>query len=317
MASVSFSGYSYVLNEQGIIEYNLATLEFSAVGDILEFGYTIPSDLGLFSPIAFNLDDFDTAMVTSGDQSLSLFDPDLLFYIGTYFWSGDAGAGAARLFDVTTSDISGFVFNFDGTELPDLLDSSTAASWYASIFDYQLVQTGLLSADTTANFDQLDYETMRFGDDQTGTMADDLLVGGKGSDLLKGKGGSDILYGNGGDDKLLGNTGADFLFGGSGNDILRGGGGNDQLTGGRGKDKLLGGSGADQFIFDANKSNGTDRIKDFEDGLDMIVISKLSGFGDINISQVARGTKITFADTKIVLTGIDQDDVTIDDFLFI
>ncbi len=317
MASVSFSGYSYMLNDQGVIEYSQAVLEFSGIGDDLSFSYTIPSDLGLFSPIDFNLEDFDTANVTSGDTSLSLFSPDLLFYVGTYFWSGAAGAGAARLFDVTTSDISGFVFNFDGTELPDLLDADIAANWYASIFDYQLVVTGLLSAGSTVSFEQLDYSDLTFGDSQSGTGLDDTLVGGKGSDLLKGKSGSDHLYGLGDNDKLLGNAGADFLYGGSGDDALRGGGGADWLFGDRGNDKLWGGTGPDYFVFDADKSNGTDRIKDFEDGIDLIAIENLSDFGQVGISQVARGTKISFADTKIILAGIDAEDISIDDFYFL
>lgn len=317
MASVSFSGYSYVLNNQGIIEYQQAVLTFTGTADNLEFSYSIPSDLGLFSPIEFNISDFDSAVVTQGDLSLSLSQPDLLFYLGTYFWSGDAGAGAARLFDVTTSDISGFVFNFDGTALPDLTDADTAASWYASIFDYQLVQTGLLSIGSSVALANLDNAEADLGGTLTGTAQEDTIVGGQGSDLLKGKSGSDLLYGLGDNDKLLGNTGADFLFGGAGNDVLRGGGGADQLTGSRGNDKLWGGSGADQFIFDATKENGVDRIKDFQDGIDQIALSGLTGFEDLTLSQVARGTKITFADTKIVVAGIDLETLTEDDFLFL
>ncbi len=69
------------------------------------------------------------------------------------------------------------------------------------------------------------------------------------------------IYGNGGDN---------FLSGMNGNDVLKGMGGNDTLSGGKGNDILEGGSGADTFVFLAASANGTDRITDFEHGIDRL-----------------------------------------------
>lgn len=317
MAQVSFTGYSYRLNDQGIIVFDTAVLTFEATGDNLSFSYSIAADEGLFSPIDFNLEDFDQVYVTAGDLSLSLLAPDLLFYVGSYFWDGITGSGTAKIFDVTTSPISGYVFVFDGDPLPDLLDPDTAAAWYASIFDYQLVDSGLLSIDGDSPFSALDQAGILLGDTLTGTGGDDTLDGGKGADLLKGLGGSDFLFARGGADKLVGNGGSDHLYGGGGNDVLRGGRGSDWLTGGAGNDKIWGGPGADYFLFDAGLDNGLDRIKDFQDGTDRIVIEHLDGFEGITVSDHSRGLRLDFGDTSILLVGINAEQITADDFLFL
>ena len=317
MAQVSFTGYSYRLTDQGIIVFDTAVLSFEAIGDNLEFSYSIASDEGLFSPIDFDPETYDQVYVTAGDLTLSLLEPDLLFYIGTYFWDGSSGSGTAQIFDVTTSPISGYVFTFDGNPLPDLLDPETAMAWYASIHDYQLIDDGILAIDATVQFATLDHAEIQYGDTITGTRDGNTLDGGGGADLLKGLGGSDFLFGRGGNDKLLGNGGADHLYGGSGNDVLRGGRGGDWLTGGAGNDKIWGGPGADYFLFDADLDNGLDRIRDFDPGLDRIVIEHLGGFDDISFRQVDRGLRLEFQDTAIVLAGLDESQISADDFLFL
>lgn len=317
MAQVLFSGYSYRLTEQGTIVFDTAVLTFEAIGDNLEFSYSIAADEGLFSPIDFDPESYDQAYVTAGDVALSLRDPDLLFYIGTYFWDGPAGSGTAQVFDVTTTPISGYVFTFNGDPLPDLLDPDTAMAWYASIFDYQLIGDGLLAIDTTVQFADLDHAEILYGDTIVGSGGGDTLEGGGGSDLLKGLGGSDFLFGRGGDDKLVGNGGADHLYGDGGDDVLRGGRGADWLTGGAGNDKIWGGPGADYFLFDADLDNGTDRLKDFDPGSDRIVIEHLGGFDDISFRQVDRGLRLEFHDTAIILAGLDASHISADDFLFL
>ncbi len=317
MAQVSFQGYSYRLADNGIIVFDTAVLTFEAIGDNLQFSYSIAADEGLFSPIDFDPENYDRVYVTSGDVTLSLQGPDLLFYIGTYIWDGSAGNGTAQVFDVTTSPISGYVFSFNGDPLPDLLDPETAVAWYDSIFDYQLIDDGLLAIDTVVRFSVLDHADMNYGDTITGSQDSDTLEGGAGSDLLKGLGGSDFLFGRGGDDKLIGNGGADHLYGGAGDDVLRGGRGADWLSGGSGNDKIWGGPGADYFLFDADLDNGTDRIKDFDPGSDRIVIEHLGGFDDISFSQVDRGLRVEFHDTAIILAGLDASQISADDFLFL
>lgn len=317
MAQVTFTGYSYRLTDQDIIVFNTAVLTFAAIGDNLDFSYSIASDDGLFSPIDFDPEDYDQAYVTAGDITLSLLEPDLLFYIGAYFWDGSAGSGAAQVFDVTTSPVSGYVFTFNGDPLPDLLDPDLAMNWYSSIYDYRLIAEGILAIDSTVQFARLDHAEIQYGDTITGTRAGNTLDGGAGADLLKGLGGPDFLFGRGGGDKLLGNGGADHLYGGSGNDVLRGGRGDDWLTGEAGNDKLWGGQGADYFLFDADLDNGIDRIKDFDPGIDRIVIEHLGGLDDITFTQVDRGLRLDFQDTAIVLAGLDASRISSDDFLFL
>ena len=127
----------------------------------------------------------------------------------------------------------------------------------------------------------------------------DFLYGGRDSDVLRGDGGNDVLRGNLGNDDMDGGAAADDLRGGGGNDMLTGGdgddfimgqSGSDTIAGGAGNDVLTGGSGMgsqdgtrDTFVF--GSGDGTDKIKDFENGIDVI---DLSGFGFTNFStQIA------------------------------
>ncbi|CUH77359.1 calcium-binding protein [Tropicibacter naphthalenivorans] len=122
-----------------------------------------------------------------------------------------------------------------------------------------------------------------------GLGGDDTLVGGAGADTLQGGNGVDLLQGYDARDFLDGGAGADELDGGSGNDTLRGGTGSDVLSGGKGRDILIGGTAVgttypgdgevDFFVFEDPSTSGTgaarDIIRDFEQGLDMIVLADL------------------------------------------
>ncbi len=149
----------------------------------------------------------------------------------------------------------------------------------------------------------------------------DALYGGRESDLLTGGFGEDRLRGNRGDDTLQGGEGRDHLRGGSGNDSLSGGtqvdyllgeGGRDTLAGGAGNDVLFGGFGggvgdghSDVFVFDstANGSGGYDRIRDFEDGLDLIDLSAY-GFVDFATDVLSLASE-RFNGVRIDLGGTD------------
>jgi Ca2+-binding RTX toxin-like protein len=159
-----------------------------------------------------------------------------------------------------------------------------------------------------------------------GTISDDHLIGGPRGDQLAGKDGNDIIEGGEGDD---------ILYGGNGNDQLHGDGGFDILIGEVGSDRLWGGPGADWF---ASKGTGAleggDRIEDFENGVDLIVLEKLgvtsygaggntgtvfakdSPTGDVLIdvvtSEGARFT-ITVGDPR---EAIDATQFTATDFIF-
>ena len=133
-------------------------------------------------------------------------------------------------------------------------------------------------------------------DDIAGGLGDDHLFGGEGDDLIwgdngdfsiiggddviRGGAGNDNIRGEGGNDRLFGGSGVDRIEGGFGNDRINGGSGIDLITGGHGKDILTGGAGADVFFFtkvtDSQIATGIDRIRDFEVGVDIIVIDDLS-----------------------------------------
>lgn len=145
----------------------------------------------------------------------------------------------------------------------------------------------------------------------------DKIRGSSGDDVTKGNGGSDKIWAGSGNDKVIGSNGNDQLLGQVGNDLLSGGNQNDRLTGGLGDDRLTGGAGNDVFVFDSDSNTGRDRIRDWEDGSDMIEISGTTVFDDLTIKFKATRTVITW-DTlnKIVLDGVTSG-ITEADFDFV
>ena len=102
------------------------------------------------------------------------------------------------------------------------------------------------------------------------------------------------IIGNGGTCRFQGGTGIDRLFGGESGDILNGGGGNDVIVGGTGQDVLTGGMGADSFIFamteDIRWANRSDRITDFQSGIDHIDLSAFMAGGRFIGAALFSGT---------------------------
>ncbi len=145
-------------------------------------------------------------------------------------------------------------------------------------------------------------DTLNGGDDN------DFLYGGKDNDVLNGDAGLDKLRGNLGNDTLNGGDDSDDLRGGGGNDILNGDGGNDYLygenhadtlNGGAGNDVLTGGIGSgvldgymDTFVYEniANGGGGFDRIKDFEDGIDIIDLQSFSFASFADVTDISSDT---------------------------
>lgn len=139
-----------------------------------------------------------------------------------------------------------------------------------------------------------------------GGFGDDTLRGGRGGDTLFGDAGADILHGGRGHDLAQGGAGDDTLYGGRGRDTLIGGDGDDVLIGGAGRDTVIGGAGADQFVFrGAHIARGGDILRDFEIGVDTVVIRTRGGLTreDLWLSwdDPSGVTIVGFAET----TGID------------
>ena len=136
-----------------------------------------------------------------------------------------------------------------------------------------------------------------------GGAGNDKLLGNRGNDSLNGGAGVDDLRGGGGNDGLDGGANNDYLFGGNGTDIIYGGAGNDVLSGGSGEGIADGF--ADIFVFRNTATEGYDRIKDFEDGIDRIDLTDFgySDFADVSAlaTQVAAGVKINFGDGNVLL----------------
>ena len=117
---------------------------------------------------------------------------------------------------------------------------------------------------------------MTLAETQTRATATDLPPERQGDNLLDGGvnlgfgSGADTLVGGAGNDTLLGEAGNDSLLGGDGIDRLSGGADADRIDGGTGADVLSGELGADLFVF--NRGYGGDRVTDFQDNSDTIVL---------------------------------------------
>jgi Ca2+-binding RTX toxin-like protein len=112
------------------------------------------------------------------------------------------------------------------------------------------------------------------GGDTVYTTVDFVLPDNVENLVVNGPGGV-VASGNGLDNKLTGGSGNDVLIGSAGNDTLVGGSGDDTLAGGRNTDVLTGGGGSDKFVFDGFALQGDpDTIKDFQPGIDRIVLAK-------------------------------------------
>jgi serralysin len=155
-----------------------------------------------------------------------------------------------------------------------------------------------------------------------GSAGNDLLYGAVGTDSLYGGDAADTLFGGDNGDKLNGDGGGDWINGDAGQDWLYGGAGNDRLEGRSGNDWLSGSAGADSFVFDS----GQDRIMDFQNNSDMILIkATLWGGTSRNVEEIVddavvtpAGTRLDFANGQwLLIEGLTQPDQLRDDILII
>ncbi len=134
-----------------------------------------------------------------------------------------------------------------------------------------------------------------------------------GDNLIRGGPEPDSLTGTALDDTIFGHGKADTLYGLDGDD---------RLVDGRGPDVLWGGAGADIFEFVAETR--TDRVMDFEIGIDRLDMSDyamLYSYTDIAITPTANGAMLEMNGDTLILDSIDGTPLDFsmfsqDDFIF-
>jgi Ca2+-binding RTX toxin-like protein len=156
-------------------------------------------------------------------------------------------------------------------------------------------------------------DTGRGNDQVTGRLLDDMILLGNGRDLADGGAGNDTIWGDNGRDILRGGDGNDLLSGGNNRDQLFGGAGADTLTGGGFNDLLTGGTGADVFVI--TPASGTDRITDFEPGIDRIDLQ--SPPQSLTFTAVSGSTVVSAGDLTVLIMGLDPSLITAVDFCFV
>jgi len=164
-----------------------------------------------------------------------------------------------------------------------------------------------------------------------GNTGNDTLLGGGDNDHLLGAGGRDRLLGHGGNDKLVGGSDNDRLLGGTGrdrldgkgsDDLLKGGGDRDFLDGGRGNDRLFGDAGNDVIITGAGsdrifvrQGQGFDRVRDFSDNEDKIVLTGIT-FGQLTLQQRQDDVLIQLEGSNLLLLeNTTRQQITAADFI--
>jgi hypothetical protein len=209
------------------------------------------------------------------------------------------------LFGTAASDVLrlGPTVDFLMQVLPGEAVSILAENWVLTTSQFYWVGQNLrIEAGFTNGDDDFDTDLIKFPSfiaDFDPNTANIGLDGMGGNDLMSLGNLGDRAAGGSGNDTLNGDAGSDTLRGDEGLDLLTGGSGGDVLTGGDGNDVLRGGAGADRFAFATG--TGADRIQDFADDVDTLVLNKSLWGGDtLRIAQVlSRFAVDTGADVEL------------------
>lgn len=203
------------------------------------------------------------------------------------------GGGLTLIYDVGFSDHPGTTWTSYDIALAEGAGWTVQGSGDdATLADFQTVL-----GDLTELLIRGEYKSM--GD--TGGLDNVVLAS---PDPIIGTAEADELTGGVGDDVLRGLQGADDISGGDGDDRLRGNSGHDVLDGDDGADRLTGGAGSDLFVF--TNDGDRDKITDFEDGVDLLMINGVGDLGDVLIRDKANGdVKVIFGDEVLVVSSND------------
>jgi serralysin len=120
----------------------------------------------------------------------------------------------------------------------------------------------------------------------------DLALGNLGARIVATGG---LATGTAADERLIGSAQGDAISAGAGDDFLHDGAGADTLTGG---------AGADVFVFAADGTS--DRITDFQDGIDRIDVSnwgRIYSASVFTITSTATGAELSYGAERIIITS--------------
>ena len=231
------------INTKAVIDMSLGVGTFSGQLETIGDHDFIKITLFQNTTASFFLSFLDTGSVVNGDSTIRLLDA-----AGNDTGAADIGGVGQNSFLTFTPGIGeGGVFFID---IGEFGNNNTG--------DYSLLVSQPFT-NPTNNF------LNNTNDNNTGLVANQRIIGGKGADTIiinnglhaLGEQGNDIITGNAldnhisgglGDDTLDGGVGFDFLFGDAGNDVMFGGDDNDELRGGDGDDILDGGIGDDILV---------------------------------------------------------------------
>ncbi len=264
-------------------------------------------------------------------------------YGGANFDGGDTLIGGGGDDTIQGSTANDSIYGGAGIDTYDL-------SFLVEGFAVNLALAGTQTSDIVTGVDRLNSI-----ENVWGGSANDTLTGNSGKNELRGNAGNDVLVGGAGADRLDGGAGfdtADYsasgaitvslatpannigvaagdvfvsieaLLGGAGADNLTGNNLQNRLDGGSGNDTLTGLGGADDFVYHA----GADRITDFTDNLDTVVLDRdLWGGGVRTEAQIVALAVVTAGNTVfdfgggniLTVVGVTNPNLFLNDISFI
>ena len=238
-------------------------------------------------------------VVTSGDAET--------VYTGAFEYPGDDWTGTIETLSVLDDDVLQLAVTGLSLSTEHAMAEASLATAFRVAFAGADKMTGSSRADVLFSYG---------GNDRiSGGSGNDKLAGGDGDDVIGGGNGNDLIKGQNDEDRLVGGYGKDRLYGGNGDDDISGGADADRLIGGRGDDELAGGSGADIFYFARNE--GTDRVEDFQNGIDHFrILSGATRFADLAVTQVGDDVRVAFGGTVFFVEDTSARHIGAGDFIF-
>nr|WP_299498850.1 calcium-binding protein [uncultured Rhizobium sp.] len=232
----------------------------------------------------------------------------------------------AKSYVTTNSESDGgdsVIFNASGKFVYDFYNGHVISGKLSSLVFGSDTVTKALTGDDVKYSNSGDITISGLGGIATSSKSGDIMgdiMDGITDSLTKLLASDSIIFkGSTGNDVFSGYSHNDKINGGAGKDTLNGAAGKDRLDGDAGNDVLTGGAGADTFYF--AKNDGSDKIRDFEEGRagkDVIEFQKglFDNYADIidHAVEKAGNTVISYDGGKLTLVGVGLDDLHKSDF---